>query len=51
VVGATGSLLLIVNEAQDIQSSDYSKKFVPMTASTNATRVFWGTAISLITFL
>ncbi len=46
VVGATASLLLIVNEAQDIQSADYYKKFVPMTASTNATRVLAGTVWS-----
>ncbi len=46
VVGATASLLLIVNEAQDIQPADYYKKFVPMTASTNATRVLAGTVWS-----
>jgi hypothetical protein len=44
VVGATASLLLIVNEAQDIQPAVYDHKFAPMAASTNATRVFMGTA-------
>lgn len=43
VVGATASLLLIVNEAQDIDPITYDKKFAPMTASTNATRVIVGT--------
>jgi hypothetical protein len=44
VVGAVASLLLIVNEAQDIQPGVFDKKFAPMAASTNATRVFMGTA-------
>src|SRR5512143_2547691 len=44
VVGATASLLLIVNEAQDIRPATYDHKFAPMAASTNATRVFMGTA-------
>ena len=43
VVGATASLLLIVNEAQDIAPAVYDKKFEPMRASTNATAVFCGT--------
>lgn len=43
VVGATASLLLIVNEAQDISPAQYDKKFAPMVASTNATRIFFGT--------
>jgi len=43
VVGATASLLLIVNEAQDIEPSLYDKKFEPMCASTNASVVFCGT--------
>jgi hypothetical protein len=32
-----------VDEAQDIRPSTYDRKFAPMVASTNATRVFWGT--------
>ena len=51
VVGSTASLLLIVNEAQDIQPADYHKKFVPMTASTNATRVLAGTMWSSASLL
>jgi hypothetical protein len=43
VVGATASLLLIVNEAQDIEPAIYDKKFEPMRASTNAPVVFCGT--------
>jgi len=43
VVGAVASLLLLVNEAQDIDPAVYDKKFAPMTASTNATRVIVGT--------
>jgi len=44
VVGATADLLLSVDEAQSISPAKYDKDFSPMTASTNATRVFWGTA-------
>lgn len=43
VVGATASLLLVVNEAQDILPKVFDLKFDPMTASTNATKVFCGT--------
>ena len=43
VVGAVASLLLIINEAQDITPAVYDKKFAPMVASTNATRVIVGT--------
>lgn len=43
VVGATASLLLLINEAQDIEPAVYDKKFAPMVASTNATRVIVGT--------
>lgn len=43
VVGATASLLLVVNEAQDIDPATYDKKFAPMVASTNATRLIIGT--------
>jgi len=44
VVSATASLLLELDEAQDILPEKYDKDFAPMVASTNATRVFWGTA-------
>ena len=43
VVGATASLLLVVNEAQDISPAKYDKDFAPMVASTNATRIIVGT--------
>jgi len=44
VVGATASLLLVINEAQDITPAKYDKDFAPMVASTNATRVIVGTS-------
>jgi len=44
VVGATASTLLELDEAQDIGLEKYDKQIAPMAASTNATRVFWGTA-------
>ncbi len=44
VVGATADRLLIINEAQDVQMNVYDKRFAPMAASGNATRVFSGTA-------
>ena len=43
VVGATADLLLIVNEAQDILPATYDKRFAPMAASRNATRLLCGT--------
>ena len=51
VVGATADLLLSVDEAQDIDPAKFDKEFDPMTASTNATRVFWGTAWTSQTLL
>ena len=51
VVGATASTLLEVDEAQDVQVSKYDKDIAPMAASTNATRVFWGTAWTATTLL
>jgi hypothetical protein len=51
VVGAVASLLLLVNEAQDIDSATYDKKFAPMTASTNATKVIVGTEWTTDTLL
>lgn len=44
IVGATASLLLQVDEAQDVRQDKYDKEIAPMAASTNATRIFWGTA-------
>lgn len=44
IVGATASLLLEVDEAQDVLVEKFDKDIAPMTASTHATRVFWGTA-------
>ena len=44
VVGATANELLECDEAQDVQVDKWDKDFAPMAASTNATRVFWGTA-------
>lgn len=44
VVGATASLLLEFDEAQDIDSAKHDRDFVPMAASTNAPRVYYGTA-------
>lgn len=44
IVGATASLLLEVDETQDVLPAKFDKDIAPMTASTCATRVFWGTA-------
>jgi hypothetical protein len=44
IVGATASTLLECDEAQDVTTSKWDKEVNPMAASTNATRVFWGTA-------
>ena len=43
VVSATATLLLVVNEAQDISPFKYDKDLDPMAASTNATKLFSGT--------
>ena len=51
VVGATADLLLSVDEAQQISPAKFDKDFDPMTASANATRVFWGTAWTSDTLL
>ena len=44
IVGATANILLEVDEAQDVLPAKFDKDIAPMAASTNATRVFWGTA-------
>src|SRR3972149_5289425 len=51
VVGAAANTLLECDEAQDISVSKWDKDFAPMAASTNATRVFWGTAWTSRTLL
>lgn len=51
IVGATASALLSIDEAQDIQIDKFDKEIAPMAASTNATRVFWGTAWTSRTLL
>jgi hypothetical protein len=51
IVGATASTLLELDEAQDITLDKYDKEIAPMAASTNATRVFWGTAWTSQTLL
>ena len=51
IVGATANLLLEVDEAQDVQLSKYDGEIAPMAASSNATRVFWGTAWTSNTLL
>jgi len=51
VVGATASLLLEGDEAQDISGEKWAKDFKPMGASTNTTTVLWGTAWTSTTLL
>ncbi len=51
IVGATASALLEVDEAQDIEIAKFDRDIAPMAASTNATRVFWGTAWTSRTLL
>jgi hypothetical protein len=51
IVGATASTLLQVDEAQDVLISKFDKEISPMAASSNATRVFWGTAWTSTTLL
>jgi len=51
IVGATASHLLEVDEAQDVSIEKFDKEIAPMAASTNATRVFWGTAWTSHTLL
>lgn len=51
IVGATASTLLEIDEAQDVTPEKFDKDIAPMAASTNATRVFWGTAWTSRTLL
>ncbi len=51
VVGATASLLLECDEAQDVVEEKWNKDFRPMAAATNATTVLWGTVWTSRTLL
>jgi len=51
IVGATASVLLEVDEAQSVGIAKYDREIAPMAASTNAVRVFWGTAWTADTLL
>ncbi|WP_376797562.1 hypothetical protein [Thermogemmatispora sp.] len=51
VVGATASLLLEIDEAQDVSPDKFDRDFRPMAATTNATTVLYGTAWSDDTLL
>ena len=51
IVGATAATLLECDEAQDVSMEKWDKEIKPMAASTNATRVFWGTAWTSATLL
>ncbi len=51
IVGATASLLLQLDEAQDILPEKYDKDIAPMAAASNAPVVFWGTAWTAETLL
>jgi hypothetical protein len=44
VVGHTASLLLEVDEAQDVDAEKFDREFRPMAATTNATTILYGTA-------
>ena len=51
VVGATASILLEVDEAQDVAPAKYDKDFAPMRASTGAPVALYGTAWTTDTLL
>ncbi|GCE13301.1 phage terminase large subunit family protein [Tengunoibacter tsumagoiensis] len=51
VVGATASLLLEIDEAQDVSAEKFDRDFRPMASTTNATTVLYGTAWSDRTLL
>jgi hypothetical protein len=51
VVGATASILLECDEAQDVVEDKWEVEFTPMAASTNATRVYYGTVWTSRTML
>lgn len=51
VVGATASLLLEIDEAQDVAPEKFDRDFRPMSATSNATTILYGTAWSEDTLL
>ncbi len=51
IVGATASLLLEIDEAQDVAQSKFDVELRPMASTTNATTILWGTAWSSDTLL
>lgn len=51
VVGATASILLEIDEAQDVDPEKFDKDFRPMASTTNATTVLYGTSWSDDTLL
>jgi hypothetical protein len=51
IVGATASLLLEVDEAQDVASEKFDRDLRPMASTSNATTVLYGTAWSDDTLL
>jgi hypothetical protein len=51
IVGATASLLLEVDEAQDVSPEKYDIQLKPMASTTNATTILYGTAWSDDTLL
>jgi hypothetical protein len=51
VVGSTASLLLEIDEAQDVEFAKFNRDFRPMAAVKNATTVLYGTAWSDDTLL
>jgi hypothetical protein len=51
VVGHTASLLLEVDEAQDVDIDKFDREFRPMAATANATTVYYGTAWDETTLL
>jgi hypothetical protein len=51
IVGATASLLLEIDEAQDVASEKFDRDLRPMASTTNSTTVLYGTAWSDDTLL
>ncbi len=51
IVGATASLLLEIDEAQDVSAEKFDRDLRPMASTTNATTVLYGTAWSNDTLL
>ncbi len=51
VLGATADIMLECDEAQDVDIARFQKDFLPMAASTNAVRVYYGTAWTSATLL